>query len=84
MKMSEGGSFPSLDTCRCIEGGGLIYSMSLLAFCGFHGREAMMDLLLKNGAGNSAVMLINMSLLYMQNTCSQWSGTKFLTEPIRT
>ena len=60
MKNSEAGSFPSLDTRRRIEGGGLIYSMGLLAFCGFHGREDMMNLLLKNGAGNSAIMLINM------------------------
>ena len=56
MKASEAGSFPSLDTRRLIKEGGLLYSMSLLAFCGFHGRESMMDLLLKNGAGNSAVM----------------------------
>ena len=85
MKNSEAGSFPSLDTCRRIEGGGLIYSMSLLALCGFHGRKDMMDLLLKNGAGNSTVMLINMSA---DCACRihefNLSGTKFLTEPIRT
>ena len=57
MKASEAGSFPSLDTRRHIVKGGLLYSMSLLAFCGFHGRKDMMDLLLENGAGNSAVML---------------------------
>ena len=85
MKMSEGGSFPSLDTCRRIESSGFVYSMSLLAFCGFHGRKDMMDLLLKNGAGNSTVMLINMSA---DCACRihefNLSGTKFLTEPIRT
>ena len=58
MKESEAGSFP-LDTRRRIESGGLIYSMSLLAFCGFHGRKNMVDLLLKEKAGNSAVMLSN-------------------------
>ena len=59
MKESEAGSFPSLDIRRRIESGGLIYSMSLLAFCGFHERTSMVDLLLKEGAGNSAVMLSN-------------------------
>ena len=81
MKKSEAGSFPSLDTRRRIEGGGLIYSMSLLALCGFHGREDMMKLLLHNRAGNSTVKLIN-----MRADCAcrihefNWSGTKFLTE----
>ena len=60
MKEFEAGSFPFLDTCRRIEGGGLVYSMSLLAFCSFHGRKDMMDLLLTYGAGNSAVILIIM------------------------
>ena len=59
MKESEAGFFPSLDTRRHIESGGLMYSISLLALCGFHGRKSMVDLLLKEGAGNSAVMLSN-------------------------
>ena len=65
MKESEAGSFPSLDTRRRIESGGLIYSMSLLAFCGFHGSKKMVDLLLKEGAGNSAVLKLTVHAEYM-------------------
>ena len=59
MKESESGSSLLLDTCHLIEKSGVAYSMSLLALCGFHGRKEMVDLLLKEGAGNSAEMLIN-------------------------
>ena len=52
MKESENGSSALLDTCRLIEKSGVTYSMSLLALCGFHGKEDMVDLLLKEGAGN--------------------------------
>ena len=65
MKESEVGSFPSLDTCRRIESGGLIYSMSLLAFCVFHGRKNMVDLLLKEEAGNPAVLKLTVRAKYM-------------------
>ena len=54
MKKSEAGSSALLDTCRLIEKCGVAYSMSLLAFCGIHGREDMVDLLLDEGAGNSS------------------------------
>ena len=82
MKESEAGSFPSLDTRRRVEGGGLIYSMSLLALCGFHGKEDMVDLLLKNGAGNSTVMLFNIGAhcaCRIHEFCGH-AETKFLTE----
>ena len=59
MKESKAGSSLLLDTCRLMEKSGVAYSMSLLALCGFHGRNRMVDLLLKEGAGNSAEMLIN-------------------------
>ena len=52
MKEPEGGSSLLLDTCRLIEKSGVTYSMSLLALCGFHGRKDMVDLFLKEGAGN--------------------------------
>ena len=52
MKGSKDGSQVSLDTYRLMEKSGVTYSMSLLAFCGFHGRKEMMDLLLEEGAGN--------------------------------
>ena len=52
MKGSKDVSQVSLDTCRLIEKSGVTYSMSLLALCGFHGKEDMVDLLLKEGAGN--------------------------------
>ena len=52
MKESESGSSLLLDTCHLIEKSGVAYSMSLLALCGFHGRKEMVDLLLKEGAGN--------------------------------
>ena len=55
MKESEVWSSAMLDTCRLIEKSGVEYSMSLLALCGFHGREEMVDLLLEEGAGNSNV-----------------------------
>ena len=89
---TKAGSFPPLNTCRRIESGGLIYSMSLLAFCGFPGKEDMVedmvedvvkdmvDLLLNEGAGNSAVLK---HTVCMQSICILWSETKFLTEPIR-
>ena len=51
MKESENGSSVLLDTCRLIEKCGVTYSMSLLAFCGFHGRTEMVDMLLEQGAG---------------------------------
>ena len=52
MKGSKDGSQVSLDTYRLMEKSGVTYSMSLLAFCGFHGRKDMVDLLLEEGAGN--------------------------------
>ena len=52
MKKSEPGPFPYLDTCHRIDRGGVTYSMSLLALCGFHGRKEMVNLLLKEEAGN--------------------------------
>ena len=36
---------------RFIVGNGVEYTMTLLAFCGFHGRKDMVDLLLGKGAG---------------------------------
>ena len=66
MKESEGGSSLLLDTCCLIEKSGVAYSMSLLAFCGFHGRKDMVDLLLKEGAGNSAEMLILKLTVYVE------------------
>ena len=56
MKESEGGSSTPLDICRLTEKRGVAYSMSLLALCGFHGRKDMVDLLLKEGAGNTGVI----------------------------
>jgi len=35
-----------------------VYSMTLLALCGFHGRKEMVDLLLQEGAG----MVVNLKL----------------------
>ena len=60
MKESEAGSSAPLDTCRLIEKSGVTYSMSLLALCGFefHGRKDMVDLLLKEGAGNNKYSLL--------------------------
>ena len=52
MKEAKGGSSASLDTCHLIEKRRVAYSMSLLALCGFYGRMEMVDLLLKEGAGN--------------------------------
>ena len=52
MKEAKCGSSVSLDSCRLMEKRGVAYSMSLLALCGFHGRKDMVDLLLKEGAGN--------------------------------
>ena len=56
MKESEGGSSAPLDTCRLTEKSGVAYSMTLLALCGFHGRKEMVDVLLKEGAGNTGVI----------------------------
>ena len=55
MKESKGGSSAVLDTCRLMERSGVEYSMSLLALCGFHGKIKMVDVLLKEGAGNNNV-----------------------------
>ena len=52
MKESEDGSSALLDTYHLMEKSGVTYSMSLLALSGFHGRKDMVDLLLKEGAGN--------------------------------
>ena len=52
MKESKDVSGASLNTCRLMEKSGVAYSVSLLALCGFHGRKEMVDLLLKEGAGN--------------------------------
>ena len=52
MKESEGGASALLNTCHLMEKSGVTYSMSLLALCGFHGRKNMVELLLKEGAGN--------------------------------
>ena len=52
MKASEVECSALLNTCRLIEKSGVTYGMSLLALCGFHERKEMMDLLLKEGAGN--------------------------------
>ena len=58
MKRSEAGSSALLDTCHLMEKSGVAYSMSLLAFCGFHGRKEMVDLLLMEGAGKYAIQSI--------------------------
>jgi len=58
MKESEAGSSALLDTCHLMEKSGVAYSMSLLAFCGFHGRKEMVDLLLMEGAGKYAIQSI--------------------------
>ena len=47
----KSGSAAQLNACRVTTGNGVIYSMSLLAFCGFHQRKKMVDFLLKEGAG---------------------------------
>ena len=54
LKTAGGGLVVLLDTCRLIRKSGVAYSVSLLALCGFHGRKDMVDLLLKEGAGNKA------------------------------
>ena len=53
MKEFDGGSSAPLDTCCLTEKSGVAYSMTLLALCGFYGRKDMVDLLLKEGAGNA-------------------------------
>ena len=57
MKESEGGSSALLNTCHLKEKSGVTYSMSLLALCGFCGRKDMVDLLLKEGAGNTKLLV---------------------------
>jgi len=45
-----------LNACRVTIGNGVVYSMTLLAFCGFHQRKDMVDLLLREGAGMCIVI----------------------------
>ena len=53
----EGGSSAILNVCRLMEKSGVVYSMSFLAFCGFHGRKEMAVMLLNEGAGNAGILL---------------------------
>jgi len=51
MKKLKSGPSTLLNVCRVTKRNGALYSMSLLALCGFHGRKDMVDLLLEEGAG---------------------------------
>ena len=57
MKEAKGWFSALLNTCRLMEKSGVTYSMSLLALCGFLGRMEMVDLLLKEGAGNTKLLV---------------------------
>jgi len=50
--MMRSDTTPLLNACRLTMGNGMVYSMTLLALCGFHGRKEMVDLLLQEGAGS--------------------------------
>jgi len=77
MKEDEAGPFPYLDTCHRIEKNGVTYSMSLLALCGFHGRQDMVDLLLKEGAGNvDSLNLLKIYTLLTDMACNDKSSIK--------
>ena len=39
-----------LDVFRVLEGSGMVYAMTLMAFCGVHGQKEMVQLLLNEGA----------------------------------
>jgi len=47
----KSGSAAQLNACHIIVENGVNYAVTLLAFCGFHGRKDMVELLLKEGAG---------------------------------
>ena len=53
MKKLKGGPSPLLNVCRVTRRSGVMYSMTLLALSGFHGRKKMADLLLQEEAGIS-------------------------------
>jgi len=50
-EMKKSSATAPLNACRLTKGNGMVYSMTLLALCGFHGRKKMVDLLLQEGAG---------------------------------
>ena len=51
-EMKKSGTTAPLNACRLTKGNGMVYSMTLLALSGFHGRKEMVDLLLQEGAGS--------------------------------
>ena len=57
-EMKKSGTTAPLNACRLTKRNGMVYSMTLLALCGFHGRKEMVDLLLQEGAG----MVVNLKL----------------------
>ena len=56
IKEVKSGPSVLLNACRVTIGNGVVYSMTLLAFCGFHQRKYMVDLLLGEGAGMCIVI----------------------------
>lgn len=53
MKTLKGGASSLLNVCHVTRRNGVMYSMTLLALSGFHGRKDMLDLLLEERAGKS-------------------------------
>jgi len=51
MKKLKHGASTLLNVCHVTKRNGVMYSMTLLALSGFHGRKEMVDLLLQEGAG---------------------------------
>ena len=56
IKEVKSGPSVLLNACRVTVTNGVTYTMTLVAFCGFHQRKEMIDVLLKEGA--------SMSMLY--------------------
>jgi len=54
----KAGSTSLLDTCRVTMKNQMKYTMTLLAFCGFHQRKDMVDLLLNEGAGKCNMLIV--------------------------
>ena len=49
---------PELLNTHCLTtGNGVMYFMTLLAFCGFHKQRDMVNLLMKEGAGTCMIMI---------------------------
>lgn len=55
LKDCRDGSPEMLNAQRLTTGNGVKYYMTLLAFCGFHKRKDMVDLLMKEGAGTCII-----------------------------